>query len=115
MADLRFVDTREMAYGSDARFPGIGIKVLEGRATHTALSMIVARVESGRTIPTHTHTTETETAYVMAGTGILTVEGTEYVLEAGMSVTIPPGLAHSLHNGADFPLDIVAVHSPPTR
>jgi quercetin dioxygenase-like cupin family protein len=115
MAEIRLVDTRTMEYGEDTRFPGIGVKLLEGKATHTALSMVVVRVEPGRGIPTHTHPVETETAYLLAGTGILTADGVEHVLEAGMSVTIPPGLAHSLRNGGDVALEIVAVHSPGTR
>jgi quercetin dioxygenase-like cupin family protein len=115
MVELRTVDTRAMEYSEDARFPGIGVKVLEGKAINPTLSMVVVRVEAGRGIPTHTHPIETETAYLMAGTAILTVEGVEHVWEAGMSVTIPAGLAHSLRNAGDVALDIVAVHSPPTR
>jgi quercetin dioxygenase-like cupin family protein len=115
MAELRWTDTRGMDYSEDTRFPGIGVKVLEGKAINPTLSMVVVRIEPGRGIPMHMHPVETETAYLLAGTAVLTVEGVEHVWEAGMSVTIPNGLAHSLRNSGSVALDIVAVHSPPTR
>lgn len=115
MAELRQVDTRMMDYSEDARFPGIGVKVLEGKAVNPTLSMVVVRIEPGGGIPTHTHTIETESAYLLAGTAVLTVEGVEHAWEAGVAMTIPSGLAHSLRNAGDTPLEIVAVHSPPTR
>ena len=101
MAEIRLVDTRGTDFSEDTRFPGIGVKLLEGKAVNPTLSMVLVRVEPGRGIPTHTHPVETETALFTAGMAILTVEGVEHVLEAGMCVTIPPGLAHSLRNGGE--------------
>jgi mannose-6-phosphate isomerase-like protein (cupin superfamily) len=58
---------------------------------------------------------ETETAYVLAGRGLLSHGEQETVLETGMGVTIPPGLPHSLRNIGDTPMELIAMHSPPTR
>jgi mannose-6-phosphate isomerase-like protein (cupin superfamily) len=63
----------------------------------------------------HTHAVETETAYVLAGEGLLKVGDQETRLTVGMGVTIPPGLPHSLRNTGDAPLELIAMHSPPTR
>jgi quercetin dioxygenase-like cupin family protein len=115
MAEVRYIDTRTLEYQEDSRFAGIGVKLLETRTTHPTTSVVVARVAPGGTIPQHTHAVETETAYVLSGQGMLITEAAEYVFEPGIAVTIPAGLAHRLVNTGTTPLEILAVHSPPTR
>jgi quercetin dioxygenase-like cupin family protein len=115
MPDLRVFDTRTIPYSQDTRFPGISIKLLESRTTHPNASVIVARVDPGGTIPRHTHPTETETAYVLTGSGKLVTDDGETIFAVGVAVTIPPGLAHSVVNDGDSPLEIFAFHTPPTR
>ena len=115
MSEVRYRDTQAMEFQEDTRFPGIGIKLLETRATHPSASVIIARVAPGGTIPAHTHPAETETAYVLSGEGKLITDTAEYIFEPGVSVTIPSGMAHRVVNTGDTPLDIFAFHNPPTR
>lgn len=115
MSKLRYLDTRTLQFQEDTRFPGVGVKLLESRATHPASSVIIARIAPGGTIPPHTHPVETETAYVLSGKGKLITDTAEYDFEPGIAVTIPSGLAHRVVNSGDTPLEIFAIHTPPTR
>ena len=115
MPKPHFFNANQIEWTEPPQFPGIWIKVLETQATHPAASVILACVAVGGAIVTHVHEQETETAYVLAGQGILTLEAEETLLETGSGVTIPPGLAHSLRNTGDTPLELIAMHIPPTR
>jgi mannose-6-phosphate isomerase-like protein (cupin superfamily) len=114
---VRAFDSNSLNWTSEERFHGIHFKLLETRATHPSggISMAQAKVDVGGVIQTHTHPTETETAYVLVGEAVLKHEDQETRLSAGMGVTIPPGIAHSLHNVGDVPLEVLAIHTPPTR
>lgn len=96
-------------------FPHIQTKVFETRATHPWASVMLVQVAAGQGIDTHTHPTETETAYILSGEGLLTHGDEQTVLKAGMGVSIPPGLPHSLRNIGDGPLEAYALHMPPIR
>jgi mannose-6-phosphate isomerase-like protein (cupin superfamily) len=115
MSEVRHLDTRTMEFVQDARFPEISVKLLESRTTHPTTSVVIARVAVGGGIPRHTHPVETETAYVLSGQGKLMTDTAEYTFDAGIIVTVPPGLAHWVVNTGDIPLEIFAIHSPPTR
>ena len=116
---VRRFDSNSMEWSSDERFPGIYFKVLETRATHPAesagISVARAKVDVGGVIQTHTHPIETETAFVLAGEALLKHGDQETRISTGMGVTIPPGIPHSLHNVGDVPVELLAMHTPPTR
>lgn len=116
---VRAFDSNKIDWSSDERFPGISFKLLETRATHPAesagMSVVRAKVDVGGVIQTHTHPTETETAFVLMGEAVLKHDGKETRISTGMGVTIPPGVAHSLHNVGDVPVELLAMHTPPTR
>ena len=115
MSKVHLVNTDTLPWSVDPSFPGIGVKILESRTTHPTTSVVLVRLNPGVVIQTHTHPTETETAYVLAGRGRLIHGDQETVLETGMSVTIPPGIPHSLANLGDGAMELIALHSPPTR
>ena len=115
MLTPRITDTRTVPFAIDPRFPEIGIKLLESRQTHPSTSVIIAQVAPGGQIMAHTHESETETAYVLSGSGLLITDTAEYRFQAGVIVTIPPGLRHAVRNTGTAPLEIFAMHSPPTR
>ena len=71
------------------------------------------QVAAGGMIAQHVHEQASETAFVLAGTGMLTLGSTEIALQPGSGVTVAPGTPHSLRNTGDVPLELIAVHSPP--
>ena len=76
---------------------------------------MVVQVAVAEGIETHIHDTETETAYFLAGEGLCRHGDEQMVVKAGMAVSIPPGLPHSLRNIGDVPLEVLAMHMPPIR
>jgi len=115
MSNAHLFNAGDMPWTEDPRFPGVGFKILESRATHPTTSVVLVRLDPGVVINTHVHPIETETAYVLAGQGTLTHGDQETRLAPGMGVTVPPGLPHSLRNTGSEPLQLIAMHSPPTR
>ena len=101
------------------RFDDVRFQQFESRDSHPtgAFSMMRVRVRAGGRIDTHLHETETETAYVLTGSGTLTCgpEGatSEHRLEPGSGVSIPPRLLHRLDNTGDGDIELIAIHSPP--
>jgi len=98
-------------------FPAIQVKVLETKASHPAMSLLLVRVGVGGVIERHTHPIETETAIAMAGQGVLTwgEDEQQTALTAGQGITIRPGTPHSLRNTGETPLELLAMHAPGIR
>lgn len=115
MTELRIINTHQILFEQDTRFPDVGVKLIESRATHPTTSIVIARIAVGGGIPIHTHPIETETAYVLSGEGDLITDAASYRLTAGIAVTIPAGVSHHVVNTGGTALEIFAVHSPPTR
>jgi quercetin dioxygenase-like cupin family protein len=97
------------------RFKALRVKVLESKATHPHASVMLVEVEAGGEIPAHTHPIETETAYVLAGQGVITIDGQDYVFEGGHNLTIPVGALHSVRNTGSGAISLLAIHTPPVR
>lgn len=124
MTQAHLFDINTIAWADHPTLPGLQVKLLEGRATHPHLSFMLVRVEAGGVIPRHAHDVATETALVVAGQGELhldtqvcdTSQEQEIVaFVPGVGVSIPPGLYHSVRNTGNTPLEILAIHTPPTR
>jgi len=116
MPKVHSFDANSIDWAAHPQFAELQIKVLESRATHPHLSMMLVRLAAGGVIDTHVHATETETAYVLAGRGVLKLgDNDEVVMEPGHGVSVPPGLYHSLHNQGEVPLELLAIHAPPIR
>lgn len=109
------VNSHELDWIEEPRFPGIALQLIVSKANTTAISLIQARVDSGHEISTHVHEHETEVVYMLKGTAILTMSDTDYTLISGDCVVIPPRVLHSLHNHGDETVELIAIHSPPTR
>ena len=115
MSRARVFDANAMEWSGHERFPGIRIKELETRATHPLADVLLVRLSPGGVIETHIHEKETETAYVLAGRGELTAGADQIVFEPGTGASIPPGVPHRLQNTGDQALELIAIHTPPTR
>jgi mannose-6-phosphate isomerase-like protein (cupin superfamily) len=94
---------------------GILIKALATQATHPGASVLLVQVAVGGVIGLHIHEQATETAFVLAGEGVLTLGNAEIPIQRGAGVTVAPGTPHSLRNTGDLPMELIAVHSPPIQ
>ena len=115
MPEPHVFDANAMEWSRDPRFPKIAIKILESKLTHPTTSVVLVRLEPGADIQTHVHEVASETAYILDGEGTFTVDGERIVQTAGMGLTVPPGTPHSLVNTGSGALELIAMHSPPTR
>jgi quercetin dioxygenase-like cupin family protein len=95
------------------RLRGIRIKSLENSGTFEKASVTLVQIDPGGVIEPHSHEAGYETAYVISGTGILTLPDGDIALGPGDGVTVPPQTVHSLRNTGDEPVEILAVHIPP--
>lgn len=105
----------DVAWEPHPRFAGLQVKLIESKATHPHLSVMLVKVDPGGEIPLHTHAVETETAYILGGAGTLFVDDAPYPLATGINATIPVGSPHRVTNDSDAPLLIYAIHTPPLR
>lgn len=69
--------------------------------------------ESGRQMPFHQHDDAEEVFYVISGYGEIRIGDQKEPLRPGSAVYIPPNTKHSILVGADAPMKIVFVFSPP--
>jgi mannose-6-phosphate isomerase-like protein (cupin superfamily) len=115
MPEPHVFDAANTAWSGDSRYNGVFIKILETRASHAAASVVLMLIGVNRAEPLHTHDIETETTFVQAGEGSITLGEEVVKLRPGMGVTIPPGLEHSLRSEGDIPLELIVTHSPPVR
>lgn len=60
----------------------------------------------------HYHAEHTEQVYVLEGTGIFTMNGSELTIEPGDLITIPKGAVHSVKVTSDTPMKVLSVQSP---
>lgn len=109
------VNANELEWLEEPRFPGIALQLLVSKTVTPTVSLIQARVKPDHEISTHVHEHETEIVYISQGTAVIKMSDTEYTLTSGGCVVIPPGTLHSLHNNGDELVELIAIHSPPTR
>lgn len=66
------------------------------------------RIEPGAATPAHHHHCE-EVVIVLAGHGVVEIDGQEREFAAGSSVVLPPGLPHRLINTGAEPLELIGI------
>lgn len=111
----RITHISEVKWGQDPRFPGIALQLLVSQDHTPSASMIRVFVEAGAEITPHTHLTETEIVYILAGQPVLIMQNKHHQLSAGGFSVIPSGVEHGLHNPHAETVELIAFHSPPTR
>ena len=62
------------------------------------LKVVVAGLEPGQQIPAHPEALAVY--HFLAGEGVMTVNGEEFVVTAGATVIAPPGAARGMHAGS---------------
>lgn len=68
-----------------------------GQTPTEALTAGVAEIEPGDQLKVHRHTPP-ELYYLLAGEGIVTIDGTEHPVKAGTAVFIPGNAMHGIRN-----------------
>jgi quercetin dioxygenase-like cupin family protein len=99
----------------DPRFPDVALQLLVSQSHTSTASMVRVHVQAGGNIATHAHQTETEIIYIVRGEAELVLNGVKHLLYTGACAVILPSTVHSLHNSGHDTVEILAIHSPPTR
>ena len=86
--------------------------VLDGEATHGALTQLVDRPPVGWSLPPHRHRNESETIHIVSGRFELIVEGVRLELGPGDSAHVPAGALHEGRNLGDEEGRRVVIFSP---
>lgn len=77
------------------------------------LSLAEAVVAPGETTVLHRHRHSEELYHILAGEGLMTLEGESFEVAAGDTVCIAPGQAHCIHNRGDTELRFLCCCAPP--
>ena len=87
---------------------GTGAAVLRSYEDDT-IKLIRGYLEKDSSIGMHTHEGNSETVYILEGSGKMIYDGTEEVLKAGSCSYCPEGHTHSLVNTGEAPLHFLGV------
>ncbi|MGH3472179.1 MAG: phosphomannose isomerase type II C-terminal cupin domain [Nocardioidaceae bacterium] len=68
-------------------------------------------VRAGQRISYQRHTSRAEHWYLVAGSGVATIDGTDLQVEAGSTVDVPIGAAHRIANTGEDELVLVEVQT----
>ena len=79
-----------------------------------SLAVTWVRVAPGAGQPPHRHDTSEQAYVVVAGHGVVTVDGETTELAPGDLVLIPPAAEHAIRNASDDELVYVSATAPPT-
>ncbi|MEO0509258.1 MAG: cupin domain-containing protein [Verrucomicrobiota bacterium] len=79
------------------------------------LSIAEIRIPAGVTVKKHYHLESEETYHIVAGSGIMHLDGVDEPIEPGQAVAIHPGQWHTIHNPKDADLVMIVTCSPPWK
>jgi quercetin dioxygenase-like cupin family protein len=101
--------------GDELTMPG-GARVVITRSTADAggelVEMEFSLAPGASGPPLHFHPAQEEEWHVLSGTLTANLDGDTRELEAGESITIPAGRAHTFRNGSEQPVRVRDVHVP---
>lgn len=63
----------------------------------------------GVSIGVHPHTGDEEYYYIVSGSGVMTLDGAEYAVEAGDISAVYPGGSHGLENRSNADLRVIVI------
>jgi mannose-6-phosphate isomerase-like protein (cupin superfamily) len=75
-------------------------------------SLAEATIPVGGATTEHYHRSTEELYLIVAGRGLLAIDGEERVVDEGDCALIPPGARHKLHNVGEQPLRVVCACAP---
>lgn len=83
------------------------------RHGNRAQSLAEARIRPGEQTALHRHIRSEELYHVMAGEGVMTLDGEQFTIRPGDSIAISPGTSHRVRNTGSETLVILCCCSPP--
>jgi mannose-6-phosphate isomerase-like protein (cupin superfamily) len=69
--------------------------------------------EPGLAIPAHVHETSDEILLVRSGRGVMTIDGDDMTVQAGMIIRIPANTEHAFVAEGDVPVEAVQIYAGP--
>lgn len=106
-------DAETIEWQPHPKLAGIRVKSLINGNTFSQASLTLVEVAPGGVIELHSHENGYEMAFVLKGTGVLSLPDREVSLAAGRGVHVPRATMHALKNTGGEPMQILAVHLPP--
>jgi mannose-6-phosphate isomerase-like protein (cupin superfamily) len=79
------------------------------------LSVIEERIPPGAGEVRHVHRAARQLFFVLNGALTIEKAGATFVLNAGESLEVEPGVPHHVRNGSDADVDFLVVSTPSTR
>lgn len=79
---------------------------------HLDYSMAYFILKPGRRVPLH-YVENSEVYYIIGGAGMLTVDGTAYILKPGKCIYVPPSARQKLVNNSSETLKFLVIDNPP--
>ena len=77
------------------------------------VQLVLMALKPGEDIGLETHAGHDQFIRVEAGKGVVRLNGTERLIEAGSAIVIPSGVEHNLVNTSNVPLRLYTLYSPP--
>lgn len=74
----------------------------------------ISTYEAGAHVESHSHKVQEQIYHVLAGEGVLIVDGERRLVRANDVTYIPPGVVHEFSNTGIDPLVFLVITSPPT-
>ena len=74
----------------------------------------ISTYEAGAHVESHSHQVQEQIYHVLAGEGILVLDGERRLVRANDVTYIPPGVVHEFSNTGIDPLVFLVITSPPT-
>lgn len=74
----------------------------------------ISTYEAGAYVESHSHKVQEQIYHVLAGEGVLIVDGERRLVGANDVTYIPPGVVHEISNTGIDPLVFLVITSPPT-
>jgi quercetin dioxygenase-like cupin family protein len=79
------------------------------------LSVIEERVPPGAEEVRHYHNEARQFFYVISGTAVLQIEGSEHQIPAGSGIQVAPGVQHKFMNQSDKDVVFLVISAPSTK
>ena len=89
------------------------VKDLVTSRNWNVVSAHYVRIESGGDIAVHTHDRQSETHFVVFGSGTAMVAGESAEVNAGDIILAPAGTPHGLSNRSSYELILLCIFNPP--